>query len=110
MEFSVYPVVICNKMKTVKIDPNLIANWDSFHDVFSKTFNFPDYYGRNMNAWIDCMDEFTEELTLIDLGDCRDLKERKPEIIEAINECSAFINYRRLETGELPVLLISMFT
>lgn len=99
-----------NQMKKIKIDINQISNWDSFHDVFAKTFQFPDYYGRNMDAWIDCMDEFAEELTLINLGDCRTLKETNPQIIEAINECSAFVNYRRTESNQNPVLIISMFT
>ena len=97
-------------MKHIKINSADIFDWESFHNVFSKTFGFPDYYGRNMNAWIDCMDEFTTELTLIDLGDCRELKEKKPEIINAINECSAFVNFRRIEASEKPVLIISMFS
>lgn len=96
-------------MKKVKIDTKRIKGWDSFHEVFSNTFDFPEYYGRNMDAWIDCMDEFTSEMTLIDLGDCRTLKENNPEIVEAINECSAFVNYRRIEAGENPILIISMF-
>ena len=97
-------------MKKVKIDINRIKDWDSFHDLFAQLFEFPEYYGRNMDAWIDCMDEFTEELTLIDLGDCRTLKKTNSEIIDAINECSAFVNYRRIEANQNPVLIISMFS
>lgn len=97
-------------MKHIKIKSSNISDWDSFHNIFSKTFDFPDYYGRNMNAWIDCMDEFTTELTLIDFGDCRELKDKQPEIINAINECSAFVNFRRIEANEEPVLIISMYS
>ncbi len=97
-------------MKQIKIDSNSIKDWETFHNIFSKTFNFPGYYGRNMNAWIDCMDELTKELTLLDLGDCRNLKDSNPEIIEALFECSAFVNYRKIEAGEQAVLIISMFT
>jgi len=32
-----------------------ITDWASFHDVFMHTLGFPDFYGRNMDAWIDCM-------------------------------------------------------
>ena len=32
-----------------------IEDWPTFHDVFQRTLGFPDYYGRNMDAWIDCM-------------------------------------------------------
>ena len=63
-----------------------------------------------MNAWIDCMDEFINDLTLLDLGDCSKLKDENPEIIEAILKCSAFVNYRKMEYKEEPVLLVSMFT
>ena len=97
-------------MKKVKINPKQIIDWNSFHSTFANLFNFPDYYGRNMNAWVDCMDEFTTELTLLDLGDCRDLKESNPDIIEALLECTSFINFRRIESNEEPVLLISLFT
>lgn len=28
---------------------------DGFHRFFSDLLGFPDYYGANMNAWIDSM-------------------------------------------------------
>jgi len=49
-------------MKIVKIDSKTIDGWETFHDVFSQKFKFLSYYGRNINAWIDCMDEFNDEL------------------------------------------------
>ena len=42
-------------MTVVKLDTRQIKDWDSFHDVFARVFGFPEFYGRNMNAWIDCM-------------------------------------------------------
>ena len=39
----------------VRIDARRITDWDAFHDVFAEAFGFPDFYGRNDNAWIDCM-------------------------------------------------------
>ncbi len=41
--------------KTVILPTDKITDWDSFHSVFKATFGFPDFYGRNMNAWNDCM-------------------------------------------------------
>ena len=32
-----------------------ITDWESFHHVFKQTLGFPGFYGRNMDAWIDCM-------------------------------------------------------
>ena len=40
---------------SVRIDTNRIRDWDSFHTVFADAFGFPSFYGRNMDAWIDCM-------------------------------------------------------
>jgi RNAse (barnase) inhibitor barstar len=33
----------------------MIVGWPSFHDEFSRAFLFFDGYGRNRDAWIDCM-------------------------------------------------------
>ncbi|MEZ4786185.1 MAG: barstar family protein [Candidatus Kapaibacterium sp.] len=37
-------------MRTVRIETTLISDWKSFHDLFHKTFGFPDFYGENMDA------------------------------------------------------------
>ena len=39
----------------VTIPVHEITDWPTFHDVFKKALGFPDFYSRNMNAWIDCM-------------------------------------------------------
>ena len=39
----------------VRIDATRIGDWESFHAVFQAAMGFPDFYGANMNAWIDCM-------------------------------------------------------
>ncbi|WP_161883865.1 barstar family protein [Deinococcus alpinitundrae] len=49
-------------MAKVTLDTSRIRDWESFHDVSVQTFGFPDFYGRNMDAWIDC-------LTYLDEGD-----------------------------------------
>ena len=43
-------------------------NWETFHDVCAETFGFPDYYGRNMNAWIDCMTYLDEPDTRVSVA------------------------------------------
>jgi RNAse (barnase) inhibitor barstar len=104
-------------MKIVKIDCSLISDWRSFHLVFKNTFGFPEYYGENMDAWIDCMTYLDENfpeaqiekgttLTL-QLNKIQSFRQRCPEIYEAIVECTAFVNYRRIEIGENPTLLLA---
>ena len=109
-------------MAIVQIDVNRITDWDSFHDVFAETFGFPKYYGRNMNAWIDCMTYLNDpegsdsafqceknKIVFLDLVGMHDLKKRNPEIYDALIESSAFVNYRRIDVGENPVLGLSFW-
>ena len=39
----------------VEGQPLKIDSWESFHKLFQKVMGFPDFYGANNNAWIDCM-------------------------------------------------------
>ena len=107
-------------MNRIKIDANKLKDWDSFHDCFSKAFGFPDFYGRNMDAWIDCMtslDSPDDGMTtihtepgktlILEIENINSLAEQNKEIYEAIIECSAFVNYRKLEVGEPAVLTLS---
>jgi RNAse (barnase) inhibitor barstar len=104
----------------VKLDTSRIKDWDTFHDVFAETFGFPDFYGRNMNAWIDCMTYLDDPLAgmssvhaqphetlVLQLEDVDSLAARCPELYSAIIECSAFVNWRRIEMGGYAVLALS---
>src|SRR5689334_18972499 len=60
--------VVLDVMRTVAIPVEKIVDWPSFHDVFKCELGFPDFYGSNMDAWIDCMtsvDTPAERLTTI---------------------------------------------
>lgn len=107
-------------MILVKLDTSRITDWETFHSVFAETFGFPLFYGRNMNAWIDCMtylDDPDAGMTTVhaapggvitlQLGNVDEFALRCPELYEAIVECSAFVNWRRIELGEPPVLALS---
>jgi Barstar (barnase inhibitor) len=80
----------------VTIPTNQTAGWDSFHSVFQAVFGFPSFYGRNMNAWIDCMTYLDEppsgmtsvcidpgQLVAIRIDDAPDFQRRCPEQYEA---------------------------
>lgn len=42
-------------MPVVDIPVSRIRDWDTFHDTFAAVLDFPDSYGRNMSAWVDCL-------------------------------------------------------
>ena len=47
-------------MAKAKLNTNQISDWESFHHLCKKEFGFPDFYGMNMNAWIDCLSYLDE--------------------------------------------------
>jgi len=95
-------------MKVVKINMEVVETWDNFHDIFYEKFNFPNYYGRNMDAWIDCMNDLTDDIVVLDLKKYSNYSDYKNEFILAVLESAAFVNYRRVESGEKPFLIVSM--
>jgi len=94
------------EMKRFQIDTRGIIDWESFHSYLANTLSFPDYYGRNMNAWIDCMTDFEEPIVL-ELQDARNFHDRLPDLYNALIECCSFVNYRRLEQGETANIILS---
>ncbi len=104
-------------MKTVRLDASQISDWPSFYDAFARAFGFPEFFGRNMDAWIDCMTSLDEafnavqvepgDLVCISLEGAADFKVRCPEQYLAFVECAAFVNWRRIEVGEPPILVVS---
>jgi RNAse (barnase) inhibitor barstar len=106
----------------VRIDAAKITDEASFHTVFALAFGFPEFYGRNMDAWIDCLsylDDPEAGMTTVHVqpGQClslvidhaAELKTRCPELFSALVECTAFVNWRRIEIGGAPVLALALF-
>jgi barstar (barnase inhibitor) len=106
-------------MRLVKLDTRLITDWDTFHDAFAETFGFPTFYGRNMDAWIDCMtwlDDPSAEMSrvhsppggvvVLELEHVDGFISRCPEQYGALVECAAFVNWRKIEVGEPAVLAL----
>lgn len=95
-------------MRVVKIDGARIHDWESFHTLFAESLDFPDYYGRNMNAWIDCMTDLTELVTL-HVEHWKDFSRRCPEQYAALVECTAFVNWRQINGGLPPLIALAWY-
>jgi RNAse (barnase) inhibitor barstar len=108
------------KTVSVKIDALRIKNEDSFHSVFAETMGFPKFYGKNMNAWIDCMSylndsnaEMTkfsvmaDEICIIEISSSEDFSKRLPEIFSALVESTASVNQRAKKSGRSPLLALA---
>lgn len=107
------------KSQAIRLQTKNITDWESFHSACAETLGFPDFYGHNMNAWIDCMTYLDDaeagmtsstvapgELFHLEVADTKDFAQRLPEIFQAFIECAAFVNWRRVEHGEQPVLAL----
>ncbi len=104
----------------MRIDANSIVDIESFHSVFAAAFGFPSFYGCNMDAWIDCLsdlDDPSSGMTTVHVESGRTLalviehaqefKARCPDLFCALVECAAFVNWRRVEAGQAPVLALA---
>jgi Barstar (barnase inhibitor) len=109
-------------MHTVTLDGDRITDWHSFHAVSAETFGFPEFYGRNMNAWIDCMTDVDDtnagmtsvrvapgEVLTIIITNATAFALRCPEQFSALVDAAAFVNWRRVELGETAVLALAYF-
>jgi RNAse (barnase) inhibitor barstar len=108
---------------TVTVDCDRIHDWDSFHDEFARVFGFPEFYGRNMDAWIDCLTSLDAvedgmsavhcaagSVMTLELENVGSFRERCRELYDAVIESSAFVNWRRIEVGETAVIALSFGT
>jgi barstar (barnase inhibitor) len=97
-----------------------IRDWPTFHDEFMRVFGFPEFYGRNMDAWIDCLtyiddpDDAMSEIhcdkgtmLTIEVRNALSFQSRSPEQFSALVECADFVNARRLKVGEPAVLSVT---
>jgi RNAse (barnase) inhibitor barstar len=103
-------------MTTVKLNGELLTDWDAFHTVSQQAFGFPDFYGRNISAWIDCLSYLRDEdgmssvklkedeILTIALSHSEPLGQRFPELLEELQFCVAMINERYEDYGEKPAL------
>lgn len=107
------------RTSVVTVPTEGITDWDSFHIVFAETLGFPEFCGHDMNAWIDCLtcadDAASEmlgvavapgELLVLRIDGAESFAKRCPEQYREMVECAAFVNYRRIEQGEPPVLAL----
>ena len=83
---------------------------------------FSDFYGRNTDAWIDCLTHLDDPdagmsrvhapaggvVTLKLLG-ITEFAERCPVQYKALTECAAFVNWRLVESGHDPVLSLAFY-
>jgi len=107
-------------MATVQLDGATITDWDSFHTVCADTFGFPAFYGRSLDAWVDCLSYLRDqenmtkfllkpnEMLEITITNADILRQSNPDLLEEITFCIAGINERYDDYGEKPALSLKL--
>jgi Barstar (barnase inhibitor) len=105
-------------MATVTLDATKIKDWSSFHAQSVEAFGFPSFYGKNLNAWIDCLTYLPEgdgmssitlgpgETLAIQLIGFQHFSMSHREICSALMESVAAVNTRYLAHGDIPRLVL----
>ena len=52
-------------MKTIILDGNEIISMSDIHNIFAEELDFPQWYGKNLDALYDCLSDVTEEVEII---------------------------------------------
>lgn len=65
-------------MRVIELDAEKLNDRKESHIYLAKKLNFPDYYGRNLNALYDCLTELDKTVILFE------------------NEEKGVVNYRRI--------------
>ncbi len=48
-------------MRICILDGNKLTNRELLHNALAESLNFPNWYGRNLDALYDCLTDFHEE-------------------------------------------------
>ncbi|MBI3229391.1 MAG: barstar family protein [Burkholderiales bacterium] len=103
-------------MASTQLDGALIKDWDSFHDECQRAFGFPEFYGRTLDAWVDCLSYLrdadgmtrfqlgTDEKLRIEILHAEQMRQQVPDILEEISFCIGGINERYGDYGEQAAL------
>lgn len=56
-------------MTNLKLDFSKVKYFNDIHKIIQNTFNFPDFYGENLDALWDCMRDYCEfDLHIVVMG------------------------------------------
>ena len=107
-------------MARVRLDTAAMSDWPGFHAEFRRALGFPDFYGANLGAWIDCMSYLRaedaagmaavtlapDEVLWLEIPNAERWREQVPEMAAALWDCAAFVNRRYVDHGESPAVAL----
>lgn len=107
-------------MASAVLEARELLTAEGFHRASRAAFGFPDFYGNNLDAWIDCMSGLRDgdgmtRFTLaagekldITINNASILQQTAPDVLDALRQCVAEVNQRCQEAGQAPVLMLHL--
>ncbi|WOI45053.1 barstar family protein [Acidovorax sp. BLS4] len=102
--------------KVVQVDLRSLKEVADLHDVLANAFGFPDFYGKNFNALIDCWGSLRtpeDAMTTISVKDdeyivlmVKGLSDSAKEIFRGLISAVEFVNAREYSLNKSPVIYI----
>lgn len=88
-------------MKNVVIDCEKLLQKEQAHLYLAEVFNFPDYYGKNLDALFDCLTELGE-CTIVLEGEniLRETDSYGIEVLKVLEEASRVNSNLKLKIQE----------
>ena len=93
-------------MREIEINIKDVKSPAEFHEIVREKMNFPDYYGKNLDAMHDCLTDIMEpmEVTFFGVKSCR---ESSAEMSQYIDSLENMLNDVSAEMENLTFILIA---
>lgn len=104
----------------IRIDARRLTDSDSLHAALTEAFGFPDEYGKNLDALVDCLTHldnprtamsrvqvYPGQVALLVLDHVSAKNKQQAAQVKSLVDAVAFVNWRRLEKGQPPVLAVA---
>ena len=85
---------------TLRIDVSDVADAAALHELLSSSFEFPDYYGGNWDAFDECIGDVEVPLRVVVLG-IGSLAQHLPREAQLLVSCLS--DFARARPGEVEV-------
>ncbi|WP_151448412.1 barstar family protein [Lacisediminimonas profundi] len=107
-------------MASADLDGRKLVTREGFHRTCREAFGFPEFYGNNLSAWIDCMSGLRDddgmsrfvlgpdEVLHIVVSHAGVLKKSAPEVLKLLEQGVEEVNLRCEEAGQLPMLALDL--
>ena len=104
----------------IRIDARRLTDAAGLHAAMSEAFGFPASYGKNLDALVDCLTSldnpkaalsrvqvFPGQVVLLVLDHIDGKNKPQAAQVKSLVDAIAFVNWRRMETGQPPVLAVA---